>query len=330
MSAPIPDRPWSRVACDLLEHEGKPYIVVTDYYSNFFERERLHDTQSAAIIDKLKPMFARHGIPDVVVSDNGPQFASQQFRRFATSWEFQHTTSSPRYPQSNGKAENSVKSAKTLLKKAARAKGDLHLSLLDSRNTPDEHLHLSPAQRLFGRRTRTLFPTTSNLLRPPTADQVQQGLLRKKEKQAKYYNRSTKSLSEIQQGQVVRMKCPGEPYWSQAMCHKQVAPRSYIVQSAGRLYRRNRRDLRTTPEEYSPESPEYAQFEEDSQEPLAGPQRQLSPQSPLKPMAPTKVIALEPTPSGIISDTPSPPATPRECRPKREVRKPAYLKDFVC
>ena len=71
MSAPIPDRPWSQVACDLLEHEGKPYIVVMDYYSNLFEIERLHDTQSTTVINKLKPMFTRHGILDVVVSDNG-------------------------------------------------------------------------------------------------------------------------------------------------------------------------------------------------------------------------------------------------------------------
>jgi transposase InsO family protein len=62
---------------------------------------------------KLRSHFSRHGIPDIVFSDNGPQFDSSEFRKFASLWEFKHETPSPLYPQSNGKVEQAVKTAKT-------------------------------------------------------------------------------------------------------------------------------------------------------------------------------------------------------------------------
>ena len=86
-----------------------------------------------------------------MVSDNGPAFASAEFQEFAKQWELDHITTSPHYPQSNSKAESVVKICKTLMKKAKLAKSDL--LLLNHRNTPTKPTNLSPAQRLFGRRT---------------------------------------------------------------------------------------------------------------------------------------------------------------------------------
>ena len=62
---------------------------------------------SRTVIEKLKMQFSRHGIPEVM-SDNGPQFNSTEFAKFASDWHFQHITSSPRIPQSNGKVEGAV------------------------------------------------------------------------------------------------------------------------------------------------------------------------------------------------------------------------------
>ena len=71
-------------------------------------------TKSHEVIRALKPIFARHGIPEEVRSDNGPQYASAEFTHFAKEWGFKHTTSSPRFPQSNDEA---VETTKSLLKK---------------------------------------------------------------------------------------------------------------------------------------------------------------------------------------------------------------------
>ena len=81
-------------------------------------------------------------------------------------------TSSPRYPRSNGKAENTVKTAKLITKKALEAKCDVYLALLDFCNTHSEYLHSSPAQRMFGRRTQTLLPLSPSLLQPEPSRQT--------------------------------------------------------------------------------------------------------------------------------------------------------------
>ena len=99
----VPDRRWSKVAVDLFELNNRHYLETVDYYSNYWEVDRLESsTTSKAVIYKLKQHFARHGIPSTVFSDNGPQFDSDKSRRFARDWEFNHITSSPGHSQSNG------------------------------------------------------------------------------------------------------------------------------------------------------------------------------------------------------------------------------------
>ncbi len=106
----IPDRLWQVVGTDIFSWQGQNYINTVDYYSRFFELDRLTSTTSSSIIHKLKAAFARHGIPEVVVSDNGPQYVSKEFESFSQSWEFKHTTANPHYPQSNGLAERTKNS----------------------------------------------------------------------------------------------------------------------------------------------------------------------------------------------------------------------------
>ena len=84
----------------------------------------------------MKFHFARYGLPDIVVSDNGPQFSCQEFFQFANEFDFRHQPNSPGNSQANGKAEAAVKTAKTVLKKAKASGMDVHLALLDLRNTP--------------------------------------------------------------------------------------------------------------------------------------------------------------------------------------------------
>ncbi|XP_042072601.1 uncharacterized protein LOC106632647 [Haplochromis burtoni] len=101
-------RPWTKVGTDLFNFEGRDYLITVDYYSNFWEIDYLPDTKSNTVIRKLKAHFAHQGSPNIVFSDNGPQYSSTEFANFSRKWEFRHHTSSPGYPQSNGKAEYQV------------------------------------------------------------------------------------------------------------------------------------------------------------------------------------------------------------------------------
>ncbi|CAB4040075.1 Retrovirus-related Pol poly from transposon [Paramuricea clavata] len=197
---PVPSRPWKVIGADLFEFQGRHYLVTTDYYSNFFEVDRLYNTTSKEVICRLKAHLARHGIPDRMVSDNGPQFTSEEFRQFADAYEFQHGTSSPDYPQSNGKSENAVKTAKRIMEKVLAVGADPYLGFLDFRNTPTEGLDTSPVQRLFGRRTKTLLPTSSRLLSMRKNDSsTERKLNDRKRKQMFYYNKASKSLKPLKE-----------------------------------------------------------------------------------------------------------------------------------
>ena len=126
-----------------------------DFYSDYWELDKLTtDTRSKTVVRHTKHQFARHGIPQKIVTDNGPQFVSHEYATFTKDWDIQHVTSSPGHSQSNGKAESVVKIANTLIQKAKMGKEDIHLTILDWRNTPNEG-GKSPAQMLMSRRTRT-------------------------------------------------------------------------------------------------------------------------------------------------------------------------------
>ena len=139
-----------------------------------------------------------------------------------------------------------------LWEKACLAGTDPNLSLLDYRNTPTEGVGSSPAQRLFGRRTKTLLPTSSRLLVPGSVHGVPHKLKERKAKQAYYYDRGAKELNRLKPGDVVRVKLrPNSKEWTRAAVDKEVDIRSYQVRTEdGRTYRRNRRHLRQTREPF--------------------------------------------------------------------------------
>ena len=81
--------PWAKVAADLCEFDNRVLLVVCDYYSNFIEVARLSSITSRAVIKELKAIFARFGVPDTLVMDNGPQFSSAEFSVFSRTWMFE-------------------------------------------------------------------------------------------------------------------------------------------------------------------------------------------------------------------------------------------------
>ena len=114
------------------------------------------------MITAFKTVFARFGIPKKLVTDNGPQYSSEDFHRFAKDYNFTHVTSSPYFPQSNGCAERAVQTIKNVLKNAT----DACMSLLIYRTTPLPWCDLSPAELLMGRRLRSNLPQVTEQLIP--------------------------------------------------------------------------------------------------------------------------------------------------------------------
>ncbi|XP_064107989.1 uncharacterized protein K02A2.6-like [Macrobrachium nipponense] len=102
----IADRPWQKVGVDLMSIEKHNYLITVDYFSSFWEIDYLENTLASTVIRKLKSHFARYGLPCVLISDNGPQFVNENFKQFATDYDFEHRTSSPTHAQSNGMVES--------------------------------------------------------------------------------------------------------------------------------------------------------------------------------------------------------------------------------
>lgn len=233
------DRPWKTVGIDLFELKKKTYICLVDYFSKYIEVvETTNNTNSEAIISKIKNIFARHGIPEVIRTDNGPQFRNE-FKKFAKEYGFDHITSSPKYPRSNGQAERAVKIAKEILIK----EDDPNLGLLAYRSTPLE-CGYSPAELLFGRKIRTTLPQLNSKLIPkwPNLKKVQEKFSRQKKKQKENFDKRhrVRTLSQLREGEKVWITDLRRPAIVE---RKSEEPRSYIVNSKGEKVRRNRTSL---------------------------------------------------------------------------------------
>ena len=242
-----PDRPWSRLFSNLFALQGKNYTVLVDGYSDFIEVKCLQSITSTTLIQFFKEQFSRHGIPDVLMTDNGPQYTSHEFKDFTQEWEFKHISSSPHHSRSNGKAESAVKVVKSLLKKAIADNKDPWLALLDYRNTPTAGIKSSPCQRLMSRRTRTLVPVSSNLLYPEVIDGVSDSIEFKRQKAKSYFDKNAKPVPELQIGEEVRVSDKRRKTWQPGKCLEQLSDRSFIVQSDGEIVRRNREDIKPMP-----------------------------------------------------------------------------------
>ena len=143
-------------------HAGQQFLVVVYHLSNWPIVFQLGTTSTARqLIHSFRQVFCFAGAPDVLYSDNGPQFNAYPLKSFLADWEVEHQTSSPHYPQSNGHAEAAVKSMKRLLR---RCWCDGHqdderwtAAILQYRNPPGSDGE-SPAEILFGHPVQDKLP----------------------------------------------------------------------------------------------------------------------------------------------------------------------------
>ena len=315
----LPERPFQEVSTDLFEFKKQHYVVLVDAYSRYIEIGNLRQqTTSESVIKSLKTIFARHGIPELVFSDNGPQFDSKDFKTFSESWQFTHTTSSPHYPQSNGGAERAVREAKRIL-----SQDDPALALLIYNSTPTSPTGESPAKLAFGRNLRTTLPCLPSTLDPCLAnrDTVRDRNTRNKLSSKASFDRrhGARELPELLPGDTVLQKLDSEKQWSEpATVLRQCAPRSYEIRSRKGLYRRNRRHLMRTsrpipkPVQIHLQHPPLippAPNPVPPQPQTPTPMQQSSGPRPIRPSAEVRPMAEE-VPSASVGASPSGPTTP--------------------
>jgi transposase InsO family protein len=330
----IPENPWQIVAADLLYCENANFLVVIDYFSDFIEVEELPlNTHSLTVIEKLAKMFAVHGRPVKLMTDNGPQFRSHQFVKFTTAWGINHITTSPYHHQANGKVERAIQTVRHLLERSKGNRTNFYCGLLQLHNTPNPMY--SPAQKLMSRRTLTKLPISEKLLQPKVVEkeEVRENIRNKQQKSAKYFNRHTRDLEPLRQEDTVRVRIQNKWKPARLIPSQPKEPRSYNLETEhGSIWRRNRRDILKTKEpstifQRAPEEYEHDLGERASAAPLDPPQ-----QNPPSPVRSSPVSSPTPDPN-LRPNTPLPfPSTqlgpPTHTRSGRMSKLPERFKGY--
>ena len=262
ISTPLPEYPWQVVGSDLFYHKGITYLLMVDYFSRYPEISKLPTTTSQGVIDTLRLLFARHRVPEILRSDNGPQYMSQEMTKFSVDYGFQQITSSPHYPKSNGLAEKTVQTIKTMLEKST----DPFLALLSYRATPLQWCRLSPSDLLMGRRIRTTLLQVAEHLIPHWSF-----LESFRQQDKKYKNAQKRNDDRYHKARPLPELADDTPVWIRTDNSQQFGrivstssePRSYIVSTPTGQTRRNRSHVVPIPTQAnSPETKRQAQTNE--------------------------------------------------------------------
>ena len=184
-----PDAPWERVHMDHLEFEGRLILVVVDAHSKWIDAHVTSSTGSQATIECLRKSFSDHGVPKVLVSDNGRGFCSEEMSLFCSANGVKQVFSPAWHPSSNGQAESAVKVVKSGLRKQSGGSLQTKLSrvLFQYRTTPHSSTGRTPAELLNGRSMMTHL----HRLHPDCRDRAGQ----RQEAQTRCNNRGSRSRS---------------------------------------------------------------------------------------------------------------------------------------
>ena len=159
---PKAEQPWSRIHVDFARPLEDFYcLIVVDSYSEWPEVLSYRRPTTGTTFGFLHELFARFSVVDCVVSDNGSQFTSVEFKEFCEISQMKQMTTLQYHPRSNGRAERFVDTLKRALKKASGTPTDKALQqfLLVYKITPNPNtpLAVSPAETMFARKIRPVF-----------------------------------------------------------------------------------------------------------------------------------------------------------------------------
>ena len=231
----FPSQPWSHIHIDFAGPiAGKMYLVVVDAYSKFPEVVKMTTTTATTTINALRDIFSRHGLPEILVSDNGPQFIAGEFQQFCRNNGIMHRTSAAYKPLTNGQAERVVQILKSAIEQARITKQDVNVviakSLLVYRNAPHSTTGAAPSVLLMGRRLRTRL----DLVFPSVHEHV-------KQKQYKVLERSANlNVRSFVEGEnVLARNNQGKEKLIPGVVTKVLGSRHYMVRVPGYMWKRH-------------------------------------------------------------------------------------------
>ena len=234
-----PSRPWVRLHMDFAgSFQGKMILIVIDSHSKWIEAFPTNSSTSSTVIHLSRTLFSQFGLPEVLVTDNGSCFVSEEFETFLLSNGVKHITSAPYHPATNGLAERAVQIVKKGLKKETVGTMEERLAkvLMAYRTTPQSTTGVTPAELLQGRRIRTRL----DMLKPSLEEQVEQKQSRQKS------NHDSNRTTAFLKGERVYARGFGTgPKWVPATIDEVSGPVSYLVRlEDDRVVRRHQDHLR--------------------------------------------------------------------------------------
>lgn len=229
-----PSRPWVRLHMDFAgPFQGKMILIIIDSHSKWIEAYPTDSSTSTKVIDLSRRLFAQFGIPEVLVTDNGSCFVSEEFEMFLSKNGIKHILSAPFHPATNGLAERAVQIVKKGLKKEKGGSMTSRIAkvLMAYRTTPQSTTGVSPSELLQGRRIRTRL----DLLKPRVSEHVEQRQLRQKLSHDSFTKGDAVYAQNFGTGQK----------WIHAVVQEVTGPVSFLVKlQDGRLIRRHQDHLR--------------------------------------------------------------------------------------
>ena len=209
MASSPPDYPFEKVVSDYFSLIGFKYLLYADRYSGWISvvKIRPHEGNAKFLKSFLTRLFSVFGVPRELATDGGPPYNSHDYSLFLQRWGIKPRKSSAHYPQSNGRAELAVKTAKRILMNNCDTNGDVEndrmaRALLQYRNTPLQGLNLSPAQILYGRNLNDCMPTLQDSMNVReewriAADDRERAMRKRHLKGIETYDEHSKELPEL-------------------------------------------------------------------------------------------------------------------------------------
>ncbi|UYV80958.1 K02A2.6-like [Cordylochernes scorpioides] len=227
-----PSRPWSRLHIDHAgPFQGKLFLVAVDAYSKWIEAKIVASKSAETTVNTMREMFATHGLPDVIVTDNGTSFTSEVFKTFLKRNGIRHIFCAPYHTASNGQVERAIQTFKNLLRKNSRGNWSIRLarSLLTMRIAVNGTTWKSPAQLLMNRNLKTIV----DKFHP---ESISEGRNRQEDK----FTKNWKPHREVEEGQEIMARGYHGSRWLPGVVSEKTGPVSIKVETEdGKLLSRH-------------------------------------------------------------------------------------------